>query len=136
VKLESFALLTDENIDPEVVAYFRRAGINVADVLERDWAGKSDVDLIDAALAEQRVIVTHDADFGRLAVLERRKLVGLVYLRSGHIDASFTLGTLDALPAQGMELSPPFILVAKRAGSRISIRHRSLQVPNWLSQCP
>jgi hypothetical protein len=56
-------------------------------------------------------------------------VVGLVYLRPGHIDASFTIGTLEALIAQSIELTPPFILIAKRSGHRISIRHRALQTP-------
>jgi predicted nuclease of predicted toxin-antitoxin system len=130
VKLTGFALLTDENIDPDVVAYLRRSGFDVADVLERGWAGRSDGDLIDAAFAEQRVIVTHDADFGRLAVLEQRNLVGLVYLRPGHIDSGFTIGTPEALITQSADLTPPFILVAKRTGNRISIRLRLLQAPS------
>ena len=129
MKLAGFALLADENIDPEVVAYLRGLGCDVADVAERRWHAREDVALLDAAFAEQRVILTYDADFGRLAVVGRRDLIGLIYLRPGHIDAAFTIGTLEALIAQDLELDPPFIPIAKRTGDRVTVRLRPLE-PN------
>jgi hypothetical protein len=59
LKLREFPLLTDENLDPDVV--------------------------------------THDADFGTLAILQNEPLVGIVYLRPGHIDAQFTVATFQAV---------------------------------------
>jgi predicted nuclease of predicted toxin-antitoxin system len=126
VKLTGFGLLTDENIDPAVVAFLRSAGFDVADVVERGWHGRPDAYLLDAAFAEQRVVVTHDADFGRLAILGRQDLIGVIYLRPGHIDPSFTINTLRGLLASELEVASPFILVAKRTGDRIAVRIRPL----------
>jgi predicted nuclease of predicted toxin-antitoxin system len=97
VKLADFGLLTDENIDPAIVAFLRSVGFNVTDVVELGWQGKSDAVILDAAFSDQRVVVTHDADFGRLAILARQSLIGIIYLRPGHFDATFTVNTLRGL---------------------------------------
>jgi predicted nuclease of predicted toxin-antitoxin system len=129
VTLEDFALLTDENIDPGVVAYLRQISSDVADVAEGGWQGRSDVDLLSAAFAEQRVIVTHDADFGRLAVAGGCDLIGIVFLRPGHIDPQFTIDTIKVVLAGQFQVSPTFILVAKRTGASVAVRVRNLTRP-------
>jgi len=71
-------------------------------------------------------VVNHDADFGTLAILQNEPLVGVVYLRPGHIDPQFTVATIQAVLAIDPDVSPPFILVAKRAGNRVTVRVRAL----------
>jgi predicted nuclease of predicted toxin-antitoxin system len=78
VKLREFGLLTDENIDPAVVSHLRTIGFDVLDVCESGLQGSSDVDLLRRAVGERRVVVTHDADFGTLAILQGEPIVGLV----------------------------------------------------------
>lgn len=124
--LEDFSLLTDENIDPEVVAQLRQRSFDVADVAERSWQGRSDEDLLASAFAERRVILTHDADFGRLAITARSNLIGIVFLRSGHINPIFTMGTIGVVLDGKFEVHPPFILVAKRTGDAVAVRVRRL----------
>lgn len=126
MKLRQFSLLTDENVDPDVVAGLRGLGFDVLDAVESGRAGTSDVELLRWAKSQGRVIVTHDADFGTLAVLQNEPLVGVVYLRPGHIDAQFTLGTIQALLKKDLELTPPFVLVARRSGSQVKMRLRVL----------
>ena len=58
MKLREFPLLTDENVDPEVVAGLRRLGFDVfdvVDVVEGGRAGASDVDLPRWATSQGRV---------------------------------------------------------------------------------
>ena len=126
MKLRQFPLLTDENIDPDVVAGLRQLGFDVLDVVESGRAGSSDVDLIRWASSQGRVVVSHDADFGTLAILQKEPLVGLVFLRPGHIDPQFTLATIGALLNADPDVTPPFVLVAKRSGNRVTIRVRAL----------
>jgi len=97
LKLRQFPILTDENVDPDVVAGLRGLGFDVLDVLESGRAGASDVELLRWAMSQGRVVITHDADFGTLAVLQNEPLVGLVYLRPGHIDPQFTMATIQAV---------------------------------------
>jgi predicted nuclease of predicted toxin-antitoxin system len=94
MKLRDFGLLTDENLDPDVVQWLETTGFPVLDVCRAGLQGTTDVELMRQAFAENRVIVTHDADFGSLAVLQGKPVVGLVFLRPGHINPDFTIGTL------------------------------------------
>lgn len=86
--------------------------------------GSDDLTLIRLSWAENRVSVTHDSDFGTLAVAAAEPFVGIIYLRPGHFQAEFTIGSLEAILAQDLDLTPPFIIVAVRTGSRIKIRVR------------
>jgi predicted nuclease of predicted toxin-antitoxin system len=126
VKLADFGLLTDENIDSDVVAFLRSSGFDVRDVCESGWRGMSDSDLLRQAVAENRLIVTHDADFGTLAIRSGEPVVGIVYLRPGHILARFTTETLAAVFAEDPDVRPPFVLVARRAGDTVHTRVRHL----------
>ena len=103
-----------------------QTGFDVADVCENGLHGSTDVALLRRAFAENRVIVTHDSDFGTLTVLGGEPVVGIVYLRPGHIDPQFTIETVEAVLNADPDLSPPFLLVAKRTGTTIAIRIRSL----------
>jgi predicted nuclease of predicted toxin-antitoxin system len=127
MKLRDFRLLSDENIDPEVVAHLRSVGFDVLDVCENGLHGSIDVDLVRLAFAENRVIVTHDADFGTLAVLQNEPLIGLIFLRPGHIDSQFTIATFQAVLGVDPDLAPPFVLVAKRTDIRVAVRVRHLR---------
>jgi predicted nuclease of predicted toxin-antitoxin system len=126
LKLRQFPILTDENVDPGVVGGLRRLGFDVLDVTESGRTGSSDVDLLRWAISQGRIILTHDADFGTLAIFQNEPLIGLVFLRPGHIDPKFTMETLEVLLKADPELTPPFILVARRSGDQVTIRVRSL----------
>ena len=41
--LRDYGLLTDENIDPAVVNFFRAENFDVLDVKESGWFGKTDM---------------------------------------------------------------------------------------------
>ena len=126
MKLREFRLLTDENVDPKVVAWLRGPGFDVFDISENSLQGSLDIDLLRRAVAENRAGVTHDADFGTLAVHQGEPIVGLVYLRPGHIDAQFTIGTIEALLTADPDVTPPFLLIAKRSDRGVTIRVRHL----------
>ncbi|MBI3696105.1 MAG: DUF5615 family PIN-like protein [Acidobacteria bacterium] len=64
MNLRDFGLLSDENVHPEVVAFLRRQGWDVLDVKEKGWNGADDVALIRTAFEANRVVLTHDSDFG------------------------------------------------------------------------
>ena len=124
MKLADFGLLTDENIDAQIVTFFRSQSFDVRDVKEDGLAGSEDVTLLRLATAENRVVITHDSDFGTLAIAAGEPYLGLIYLRPGHFKPEFTVGTLQTLLRQNPELTPPFIIVGVRSGSSIKIRLR------------
>jgi predicted nuclease of predicted toxin-antitoxin system len=126
MKLRDFGLLTDESLEVDVVRWLRQSAFDVYDVCEQGLQGSADRHLLQLAVATNRVVVTHDADFGTLAILQGEPVIGVVYLRPGHIDAQFTIDTMQAVLNMDPDLSPPFILVARRSTSGIAIRIRQI----------
>ncbi len=86
-----FPLLADENVHPEVVAFLREEGCDILSVSEQKRFGLPDIEALRLARKSKRVVLTHDRDFGGLAVLNVRPFTGIVYLRPGHINAEFTI---------------------------------------------
>ncbi|MEI8376549.1 MAG: DUF5615 family PIN-like protein [Planctomycetota bacterium] len=126
MRLSDFSLLTDENIPAAVVAELRAMGFDVYDVCENDLFGWDDSALLQLAHSQGCAVVTHDSDFGTLTVARLEPFVGIIYLRPGHIDPQFTIESLRLVVAQGLDLAPPFIVVAKRIANSVTIRIRNL----------
>lgn len=79
MKIRDFGLFTDENLDSDVVQWLRQTGFDVYDVCENGLQGSSDFALLKLAAGQNRLIVTHDSDFGTLAVWHGEPVVGLIY---------------------------------------------------------
>ena len=125
MKALDFPLLADENVNPEVIEFLRKAGLSVNSVAEQGNYGLSDTEVLLQATEAGRVVLTHDSDFGGLALMGAN-FVGIIYLRPGHIRANFTIQTLEAIRDNAPEVTPPFILVAERTGDTVKIRVRQL----------
>ena len=125
MKALDFPLLTDENVNHEVIEFLRKAGLDVESVASQGNFGLSDTEVLQQATEAGRVVLTHDSDFGGLALMGA-KFVGIIYLRPGHIRADFTIKTLEAIRDNAPEVTPPFILVADRTGDTVKIRVRQL----------
>ncbi|PIW20272.1 MAG: hypothetical protein COW33_02840 [Anaerolineae bacterium CG17_big_fil_post_rev_8_21_14_2_50_57_27] len=125
MKALDFPLLADENVHPDVIEFLREAGLDVESVSEQGKFGLPDTKVLQQASEADRVVLTHDSDFGGLALLGA-KFVGIIYLRPGHIRADFTMKTLEAIRNNAPEVTPPFILVAEQTGDIVKIRVRQL----------
>ncbi len=121
----AFSLLADENIHPVVISKLQEGGYEIS-ALPQDKIGSSDQEVLELAYQAGRVILTHDSDFGWLAVVQSHPMIGIIYLRPGHIDASYTLDTLQALSNKDIDVHAPFIIVAERTGDIVNIRVRQL----------
>ena len=126
MNLSEFAFLSDENIHPAVVGFLREQGMDVTTVFDIGMAGVSDAMILETAFRADRIVLTHDADFGSLAVAAGQPVFGIVYLRPGHIQAAFTIRTLHTVIDAHLDLKAPFILVATQAQDKVRIRIRSL----------
>ncbi len=124
MRLGQFSLLTDENIHPDVLAFLRNRGFDVRDVKEEGLAGTGDEDLLLLAFREDRVVVTHDRDFGKMVFAAMHPMVGIVHLRPGHISAEFVIESLASLLEMDLDLQTPFVLVAERVGDELRVRLR------------
>ena len=120
-----FPILADENVHPEVIEFLRKAGLDVASIAVQGKFGLSDSEVLQQATKAGRIVLTHDSDFGGLALMGA-KFVGIIYLRPGHIRADFTIKTLEAIRDNAPEVMPPFILIAERTGDTVKIRVRQL----------
>ena len=87
-------------------------------------AGSSDREILRRAHSEHRAVVTHDADFGKLALFDREPLIGIIYLRPGHVAATYVLEMIAAVETSSNDVAPPFVLVAERRGDQVRIRAR------------
>jgi predicted nuclease of predicted toxin-antitoxin system len=123
VKALDFPLLADENVHPEVIEFLREAGLDVESVSEQGQFGLPDTQVLQQATATGRVVLTHDSDFGGLALMGA-EFIGIIYIRPGHIRTDFTTKTLEAVRDNAPEVTPPFILVAERTGDTVKIRVR------------
>lgn len=108
-----------------MIVFLREAGSDVESVSEQGQFGIPDMQVLRQAAESNRVVLTHDSDFGGMAVLGA-KFTGIIYLRPGHIRADFTIKTLEAIRDNAPEVTPPFILVAERTGDTVKIRVRQL----------
>ena len=57
---------------PELAAACRSALRDIASVRERGWGARPDRDILAAATGERRFVLTHDSDFGTLAIQQGR----------------------------------------------------------------
>lgn len=96
MKALDFPLLADENVHPDVIAFLRKIGLDVDSVAEQGQFGIPDTQVLENATDANRVVLTHDSDFGGMAVIGA-KFTGIIYLRPGHIRADFTIKTLEAI---------------------------------------
>ncbi len=80
MKLRDIRILSDENISPRVIVFLRNQGIDVLDTKAQSWYGKKDEELLEIAYREKRFVLTHDSDFGTLAINEGKRNYGISYL--------------------------------------------------------
>jgi predicted nuclease of predicted toxin-antitoxin system len=78
-----FPLLADENVHPEVVAYLKSLDKDVRTVHDEVLVGASDADILQRAFEQRRAVITHDSDFGTLAVYAGLPCIGIVYFETG-----------------------------------------------------
>ncbi|GAB4401795.1 MAG: hypothetical protein OHK003_28650 [Anaerolineales bacterium] len=123
MKALDFPLLADENVHPEVIDFLRKAGLDVMSVSEQGQYGLPDSQVLQQATEAGRVVLTHDSDFGGLALMGAQ-FIGIIYIRPGHIRTEFTTKTIEAVRDNAPEMTPPFILVAERTGDTVKIRVR------------
>ncbi|MFK7968900.1 MAG: DUF5615 family PIN-like protein [Bacteroidia bacterium] len=124
MSLLSFKILSDENIQPALVKFIRDKNCNILDVKEAALNGSSDMAIMELAYKEERLILTHDSDFGRLVATANTPFFGIIYIRPGHINPSLSMQAFDTILKADFPLKPPFIIVAENTGPTVNLRYR------------
>jgi predicted nuclease of predicted toxin-antitoxin system len=104
---------------PKVVAFLRNDGIDVLDTKEQGWHGKSDDELLEIAYQEKRWVLTHDADFGTLAIHEGKPYLGIIFLRVKNLQSHNVIKVCSQLLHHDVDLSLYALVVVEEARIRI-----------------
>ncbi|MBN1867934.1 DUF5615 family PIN-like protein [Candidatus Sumerlaeota bacterium] len=123
MRFRELRILADENVSPKVVAFLRDQGLDVLDAKEQGWHGKSDDELLQIARRESRWILTHDADFGMLAVLEGAPHSGILFLRVKNLQSHNVVGVCSRLVHSDLDFPPQSLVVIEEG--RIRLRRSS-----------
>jgi predicted nuclease of predicted toxin-antitoxin system len=123
MKLLDVKILADENISPKVIGFLRKIGLDVLDVKEQHWYGKDDEALLDIANRDHRFVLTHDSDFGTLAVNKGKPYYGILYLRLNNLKSTNVTQICGHVFRKDLDISPGTIMVIEE--TRIRIRNPS-----------
>ena len=74
--------LVDANLSPDVARLLTAAGHDAVAVRDLGLRNAADDEILDRALIEDRVIVSHDTDFGTLLAVRRQTKPSFVLVRS------------------------------------------------------
>lgn len=74
--------LVDANVSPRVADLLRVAGHDAVAVREIGLQHSSDDELLDRAVADGRIVVSHDTDFGTLLAIRRTNEPSCILVRS------------------------------------------------------
>ena len=119
MKISSLKLLTDENVSPRIVSFLRKKGIDVVDVKERGWHGNEDKYLMEIANKGKRFILTHDTDFGTLAINEGVPCYGIIYMRLRNLKVSNVINILEKLLMVDKDIPEGSVIVVEDTRLRI-----------------
>jgi predicted nuclease of predicted toxin-antitoxin system len=112
-------ILADENVDRPLVEWLRQAGHDVSSVAELH-PGRDDSDVLAAATADDRIVITFDLDYGGLVYRRGIGAAGVVLLRLRSESADRMLSLFrERWPAIEKAASGNFVVVTNR---RLRIR--------------
>ncbi len=74
--------LVDANMSPRVAALLRSNGHDAIAVREVELADATDDEILDHAAADERIVISHDTDFGTLLAFRRLSKPSFILIRS------------------------------------------------------
>jgi predicted nuclease of predicted toxin-antitoxin system len=80
-------LITDENIDNQIVFSLRDKGFDVLSIKEYS-PGLSDKEILKLAVKKNAIIISEDSDFGEWIFVHKEKSTGIIFLRYSHHEIS------------------------------------------------
>lgn len=105
--------LVDENVEYTVVHYLRKQGYDVLSIAE-SHPSLDDVDILQKAVQEHRIIITNDKDFGLLAFKEKLPAAGIILFRLYDQSAAAKLRILArVLEGYKLRLYGNFIVISE-----------------------
>lgn len=112
-------LVADMNIASPVVQFLRFQGVDVVYAYEEGWYLYEDKDILANAHMMDRFVLTHDSDFGKLAVYLKHPTTGIIHLRPGGRTPDEVISDLQGLLEMQVDWTPPMIVVYQSGRLRI-----------------
>ena len=112
-------LIADTNIAFAVVQFLRSQNVDVLCVREEGWRFYADRDILTKAHAMHRFVLTHDSDFGTLAIHRKQPITGIIHLRPGGRPSTEVIAGLQDLLKMQVDWTPPLIAVYQSGRLRI-----------------
>lgn len=113
-------LVADANIAFSVVRFLRFQGIDVVYTREEGWQYYEDKEILAKAHTLHRFVLTHDSDFGHLAIYSKQPITGIILLRPGGRTPDEVISDLQDLLEMEVDWTPP--LIATYRFGRLRIR--------------
>ncbi len=113
------ALVADMNITAPVIQFLRSQGVDVVSAFEEGWHLYKDGDILANAHLMDRFVLTHDSDFGQLAVHLKRPITGIILLRPGGRTPDEVISDLRILLRMSVDWTPPLIAVYRFGRLRV-----------------
>ena len=112
-------------VDQRVVAWLRAAGHDAVHLRDEGLQRLPDEAIFDKAVAEARIILTFDLDFGQIAALAKGRVASVVLFRLPDPRYARVIERLQAvLPASAESLATGAVVIVEPA------RHRTRELPN------
>lgn len=112
-------LVADMDIAAPVVPFLRAQGVDVFSAREEGWGDLTDSEILAQAHAMARFVLTHDSDFGTLAVHRGESITGILYLRPGGRPPDEVMVDIQALMDAEIDWTPPVVAVYRAGRLRL-----------------
>ncbi len=108
-------LLADENIEREFIEALRDADFEVLSIRE-SYVGIADDEILQIAVDEEAVVLTHDTDFGELVFRFNLKSHGVILLRVHGLSLAEKIDkTILAIREHAAELENAFTVISENS---------------------
>jgi predicted nuclease of predicted toxin-antitoxin system len=116
--------LADMGVDQRVVEWLRAAGHDALHLRDEGLHRLPDPQIFNKAIAEQRIVLTFDLDFGEIAALVRGRLTSVILFRLHDTRAAHVIERLaSTLAVSAAALDVGAIVIVEES------RHRVRQLP-------
>jgi predicted nuclease of predicted toxin-antitoxin system len=112
--------LLDMGLAQSTAAYLRKKGFDAIHLRDEEMQRSEDEDIIEKARTEERIILTHDLDFGRLIALSQSQFPSAITFRLDNMRPTFVNHYLDQVLAQSSS--------ELEAGALVSVNERAIRV--------
>jgi predicted nuclease of predicted toxin-antitoxin system len=99
------------NIAVPALLYLRNQGIDIISSHEQGWGEFDDTQILSEAHVRRRFVLTHDSDFGTLALHRGEPFTGIIYLRPGGRPPQQVISDLQDVINADIDWTPPVIAV-------------------------